>query len=299
MMFKEHSVKLGIAPIAWTNDDMPELGRDNTFEQCISEMALAGFQGSEVGNKYPRSPDRLLRALELRGLQIASAWFSAYLTVRPYEETAEAFCEHRDFLHEMGAEVIVVSEQGRSIQGQMDTSLFASKPVFTEQEWAVLADGLGRLGRLAADKNMTLVYHHHMGTGVQTGAEIARLMQLTEPGEVSLLFDTGHLAFAGENPLEVLRAHLPRIKHVHLKDIRPEVVQRVKRDQLSFLQAVKAGAFTVPGDGCIAFTELFAELARHSYTGWFVVEAEQDPALADPLAYALKARSYIRNITGL
>ncbi len=299
MMFKEHAVKLAIAPIAWTNDDMPELGKDNTFEQCISEMALAGFQGSEVGNKYPRSPEQLHRALGLRGLEIASAWFSAYLTVRPYEETAEAFRAHRDFLHAMGAKVIVVSEQGRSIQGQMDTPLFANKPVFTEAEWVTLANGLSGLGRLAAEKDMTLVYHHHMGTGIQTGAEIAQLMKLTEPSEVSLLFDTGHLAFAGENPLEVLREHLPRIKHVHLKDIRAEVTQRVMQDQLSFLQAVKAGAFTVPGDGCISFEEIFSELAQHSYTGWFVVEAEQDPALADPLEYAIKARRYIRDISGL
>ncbi|WP_054943404.1 myo-inosose-2 dehydratase [Paenibacillus ihuae] len=298
-MFKEHTVRLAIAPIAWTNDDMPELGRDNTFEQCISEMALAGYEGSEVGNKYPRSPERLHRALELRGLQIASAWFSAYLTAGPYEETAKAFIAQRDFLHEMGAKVIVVSEQGRSIQGQMDTPLFAAKPVFTESEWAALAKGLGGLGRLAAEKDMALVYHHHMGTGVQTAAEITRLMELTDPGEVSLLFDTGHLAFAGENPLEVLRTHLPRIKHVHLKDIRPGVVQRVISDGLSFLQAVKAGAFTVPGDGCIAFAEIFEELAAASYSGWFVVEAEQDPALADPLEYAIKARRYIREVSGL
>lgn len=299
MMFREHAIQLAIAPIAWTNDDMPELGQGNTFEQCISEMALAGYQGSEVGNKYPRSPEVLRRALELRGLKIASAWFSAYLTVRPYEETAEAFCIHRDFLHEMGAKVIVVSEQGRSIQGQMDTPLFADKPVFTGQEWAALAAGLGGLGRLAAEKDMTLVYHHHMGTGVQTAAEITRLMELTDPGEVSLLYDTGHLAFSGENPLEVLREHLPRIRHVHLKDIRPEVVQRVTTEKLSFLQAVKAGAFTVPGDGCIAFWEIFAELAASPYTGWFVVEAEQDPALADPLEYAIKARRYIRELSGL
>lgn len=299
MMFKERLVRLAIAPIAWTNDDMPELGRDNTFEQCISEMALAGYEGSEVGNKYPRSPERLHRALGLRGLEIASAWFSSYLTVRPYGETAEAFCAHRDFLHEMGAKVIVVSEQGRSIQGQMETPLFEDKPSFTEAEWSALAEGLGRLGRLAAEREMTLVYHHHMGTGVQTAAEIGRLMELTEPAEVSLLFDTGHLAFAGENPLEVMRAHMPRIRHVHLKDIRREVVERVKRDRLSFLQAVKAGAFTVPGDGCIAFEEIFSELARNAYTGWLVVEAEQDPALADPLEYAIRARRYIREVSGL
>ncbi|MEK3903070.1 MULTISPECIES: myo-inosose-2 dehydratase [unclassified Paenibacillus] len=298
-MFRDNAVRLAIAPIAWTNDDMPELGGGNTFEQCISEMALAGYEGSEVGNKYPRSPEVLHRALALRSLSIASAWFSAFLTVRPYEETAEAFRAHRDFLHEMGAKVIVVSEQGRSIQGQMDTPLFADKPVFTDSEWTTLAEGLGGLGRLAAEKDMSLVYHHHMGTGVQTAAEIARLMELTDPNEVSLLYDTGHLAFSGENPLEVLREHLPRIKHVHLKDIRPEMVQRVKAENLSFLQAVKAGAFTVPGDGCIAFGEIFAELAASPYTGWFVVEAEQDPALADPLEYAIKARRYIREHSGL
>lgn len=298
-MFREGAVRLAIAPIAWTNDDMPELGQGNTFEQCISEMALAGYEGSEVGNKYPRSPEQLHRALALRGLQIASAWFSTYLTTRPYEETAEAFRAHRDFLHAMGAKVIVVSEQGRSIQGQMDTPLFADKPVFTDSEWSALAAGLGGLGRLAAEKDMSLVYHHHMGTGVQTAAEITRLMELTDPGEVALLYDTGHLAFSGENPLEVLRAHLPRIRHVHLKDIRPEVIRRVMAEELSFLQAVKAGAFTVPGDGCIAFADIFAILAASSYTGWFVVEAEQDPALADPLEYAIRARHYIRELSGL
>lgn len=298
-MFKEHAVKLAIAPIAWTNDDMPELGGEHTFEQCISEMALAGYQGSEVGNKYPRNPVILRRALELRKLEIASAWFSSYLTTRPFEETAEAFKAHRDFLHAMGAKVIVVSEQGSSIQGQMETPLFAHKPVFTDAEWVLLAEGLGRLGRLAREKDMTIVYHHHMGTGVQTGAEISRLMEMTDPREVSLLFDTGHLAFSGEDPLDILQRHLGRIRHVHLKDIRPSVVERVKQEGLSFLQAVKAGAFTVPGDGCITFPPIFAALAASDYAGWFVVEAEQDPALADPLEYAQKAREFIREHSGL
>ncbi|MBT2290385.1 myo-inosose-2 dehydratase [Paenibacillus albidus] len=298
-MFKEHAVKLAIAPIAWTNDDMPELGGENTFEQCISEMALAGFQGSEVGNKYPRDPAVLRQALSLRQLEIASAWFSAFLTTEPYQATAEVFLKHRDFLWEMGAKIIVVSEQGKSIQGQMTTPLFAEKPEFTEEEWTRLADGLGGLGRLAAEKGMSIVYHHHMGTGIQTAAEITRLMEMTAPEEVSLLFDTGHLAFSGEDYLEVLRSHLPRIKHVHLKDIRPEIVDLVKQEKLSFLQAVKAGAFTVPGDGCLLFGDVFALLAASEYTGWLVVEAEQDPAVANPLEYALKARRYIKERSGL
>ncbi|WP_342046813.1 myo-inosose-2 dehydratase [Bacillus sp. OTU530] len=297
-MFKENTIKLGIAPIAWTNDDLPGLGGENTFEQCVSEMALAGFTGSEVGNKYPRNTEVLKKALSLRGLQIASAWFSAFLTTKPLEETVEAFIEHRDFLHAMGAKVIVVSEQGKSVQGQT-VPVYKAKPVFTEEEWKLLVDGLHRLGELAAEKDMDIVFHHHMGTGIQTTEEIDKLMELTDPKLVSLLFDTGHLVFSGEDPIHVLKKHLPRIKHVHLKDIRPEVVTRVKEEDLSFLQAVKAGAFTVPGDGGIEFDEVFTTLAASDYTGWFVVEAEQDPAVANPLEYALKARRYIHEKTGL
>ena len=292
-------VKLGIAPIAWTNDDMPELGKENTFEQCISEMALAGFSGSEVGNKYPTDTEVLKKALSLRNLEIASAWFSAFLTTAPLEETVAAFIKHRDFLHEMGAQVIVVSEQGHSVQGMMDVPVFAGKPVFSDGEWERLARGLEELGRLAADKGMKIVYHHHMGTGVQTTAEIDRLMEMTDPSLVYLLFDTGHLTFSGENPEEVLRKYIHRIKHVHLKDIRREVLEQVKADNLSFLQAVKAGVMTVPGDGMIDFEPLFKILAANNYEGWLIVEAEQDPAKANPLEYALKARQYIREKTGL
>ncbi|AUO12395.1 myo-inosose-2 dehydratase [Priestia megaterium] len=298
-MFKENTVKLGIAPIAWTNDDMPELGAENTFEQCISEMALTGFRGSEVGNKYPRNVSILKKALSLRNLEIASAWFSTFLTTKPLEETVTPFIEHRDFLYEMGAKVIVVSEQGHSIQGLMDVPLFKEKPVFTSTEWSRLAEGLHHLGKLAREKDMHIVYHHHMGTGVQTTEEIEQLMELTNPELVSLLFDTGHLVFSGEEPLYILKKYLHRIKHVHLKDIRQEVVDRVKEQDLSFLQAVKEGAFTVPGDGAIEFDEVFTTLATSDYNGWFVVEAEQDPALANPFEYALKARNFIKEKSGL
>lgn len=298
-MLDKNKVKLGIAPIAWTNDDMPELGGENTFEQCVSEMALAGFTGSEVGNKYPRDTNVLKKALGLRGMNIAAAWFSSFLTTKPYGETKEAFIKHRDFLYEMGAKAIVVSEQGHSIQGQMDTPIFDAKPVFTEDEWEMLARGLEELGRLAQEKEMKIVYHHHMGTGVQTTAEIDRLMEMTDPGLVYLLFDTGHLTFSGENPERILEKYVTRIKHVHLKDIREDVLKKVKADKMSFLNAVKAGAFTVPGDGMISFEPLFKILDESEYEGWFIVEAEQDPAIANPLEYAMKAREYISEKTGL
>lgn len=205
-----------------------------------------------------------------------------------------AFINHRDFLHAMGASVIVVSEQGRSIQGLMDTPLFDEKPQFTEDEWQRLALGLNHLGMLAKEKDMHIVYHHHMGTGVQTTSEIDRLMEMTDPELVHLLFDTGHLVFSGEDPLYILKKYLPRIKHVHLKDVRRDVVEAVKAKKWSFLQAVRQGVFTVPGDGSINFEPIFEQLADSDYTGWFVVEAEQDPAVANPFEYALKARQFIR-----
>lgn len=297
-MFKENTIKLGIAPIAWTNDDMPDLGAENTFEQCISEMALAGFTGSEVGNKYPRDTERLTHALKLRNMEIASAWFSAYLTTTSYEETAEKFIQHRDFLFEMGAKVIVVSEQGHSIQGQ-DKRLFEEKPYFTEVEWERLALGLNELGKLAKEKDMKLVYHHHMGTGVQTTEEIEKLLDMTDENLVYLLYDTGHLYVSGEDPLYILNRYFSRIKHVHLKDVRDPVAALVKNEKLSFLSGVREGMFTVPGDGSIDFVAILQLLADFGYEGWMIVEAEQDPAQADPLEYALIAREYIRSVTGL
>ena len=290
---KAAHIRLAIAPIGWTNDDLPELGGDIPFEQCVSEMALAGFTGSEVGNKYPKDPAILNRALKLRGLTICNAWFSSFLTTKPYEEVEAAFIKHRDFLHAVGARVIGAAEQGHSIQGQ-NKPVFDAKPEFTNEEWGRLCEGLNKLGALAAKKGMKLTYHHHMGTGVQSAAEIDRLMENTDPKLLGLLYDTGHLVFAGEDHLAVLRKWIGRIGHVHLKDMRPEVRKQAAAEKWSFLQAVKAGVFTVPGDGAVDFAPVFAALKKAGYSGWWVVEAEQDPAKANPLEYALAARSYIQ-----
>ena len=295
----ENKIQLAIAPIAWTNDDLPDLGKENTFEQCISEMALAGFKGTEIGNKYPKNPDILKHYLDLRNLKVASAWFSAYLTTKPFEETESAFIKHREFLHAMGAKVIVVAEQGHSIQGMLDKSVFNDKPEFTEEEWNLLTDGLEKLGDLAHEKDMEIVYHHHMGTGVQTTEEIERLMDNTDPLKVSLLFDTGHLVFSGEDPINIYKKYKGRIKHIHFKDIRKRVAEEVKENSDSFLDGVKKGVFTVPGDGMIDFSPIWKEIKDSGYEGWIVVEAEQDPAKANPYEYAVKTRKYIHDTTGL
>jgi inosose dehydratase len=295
---KESAIKLAIAPIGWTNDDLPELGGEIPFEQCVSEMALAGFSGSEVGNKYPKDPKVLNRALELRGLTICNAWFSSFLTTKPYKEVEKEFIEHRDFLYAVGARVIGAAEQGHSIQGQ-DKPVFDAKPVFTGEDWNNLCEGLNKLGKRAAEKGMKLTYHHHMGTGVQTAPEIDRLMENTDPELLGLLYDTGHLVFSGEDHLKILDKWMNRIRHVHLKDIRPAIHKKAVEEKWSFLKAVKAGVFTVPGDGSINFSPVFEKLQKAKYSGWWVVEAEQDPAKANPLEYAVKARKYIKETAGI
>ena len=297
-MLDKNKVKLGIAPIAWTNDDMPDLGAENTFEQCISEMALAGFTGCEVGNKYPKDTAVLKKALDLRGMQICNAWFSTFLTTKPYEETEKEFIKHITFLKEMGAKVVGVSEQGHSIQGT-DLSIFDDKYVMNDEEWDMLCTGLNKLGKVAKDMGITLTFHHHMGTVVQTAAEIDRLMENTDPELFNLLFDSGHLAYCGEDYMYILKKYINRIKHVHLKDIRPDVIADVKANKESFLQGVRKGTFTVPGDGVIDFAPIFEVLAENNYEGYVLVEAEQDPAIANPFEYALKARKYIAEKAGL
>lgn len=299
MRLDKNKVSLGIAPIAWTNDDMPDLGKENTFEQCVSEMALAGFTGSEVGGKYPADTAVLKKALDLRGIRICNQWFSSFLISKPYEETEKEFIKATDFLREMGAKVIGVSEQSYSIQGKMEQPVWEGKYIMNDQEWKLLAEGLNKLGKIAKDKGMTLTFHHHMGTVVQTEEEIDRFMEMVDPELVFLLFDSGHLSFAGIDPEKVLKKYVNRVKHVHLKDIRREMVEKSRNERWSFLKGVREGVFTVPGDGDVDFAPIFRILEEAGYEGWVVVEAEQDPAKANPLEYAKKARAYIADKTGL
>ncbi|KGQ71592.1 inosose dehydratase [Chelonobacter oris] len=297
---KAENVKLGIAPIGWTNDDLPELGAENTFEQCVSEMALAGYEGCEVGNKYPRDVKVLKHKLDVRGIQICNAWFSTFFVDGKKEQTIKDFTDHMNFLHAMGAKVIGCSEQSRSIQGQKK-AIFKEKTVFSDAEWQLLAEGYNELAKIAAEKGMKVCLHHHMGTGIQTPEEVDRYMAVTND-DVYLLFDSGHLYYSEGSQqamLDVLEKYIDRIVHVHLKDVRDEVVAEVKANDLSFLEGVKKGTFTVPGDGVIDFKPIFAILEKHNYQGWMVVEAEQDPALANPFEYALKGRKYIKDVAGV
>lgn len=299
MLFDPEEVTLGISPIGWTNDDMPDLGGEIPFPQCVDEMALAGFTKTELGNKYPRDPAALLSALKPRGLSICNSWFSTYLISKPFEETETPFREKCGQLRALGAKIIGVSEQSGSIQGK-SVPIFGSKPVMSGGEWDLLTSGLNRLGEISAGEyGISLCYHHHMGTVVQSEGEVERLMSGTDPRYVSLLYDSGHFAYAGADPDKMARLYARRTRHIHLKSVRNSAIARVKSESLSFLEGVRLGTFTVPGDGDLRFEGIFSAFADAGYEGVLLVEAEQDPATADPLVYAQTARAYIKKKTGL
>lgn len=292
-------IKIGIAPIGWTNDDMPDLGGEISFNQCITEMAKAGYAGCEVGNKYPKDPMLLRAELEKIGLQIANRWFSSFILIKPFDEVEKEFRSALSYLKTVGAGRIGVSEQSYSVQGQLNTPVFGHKYILNDKEWLRLCGGMSKLGKIAQEYGITLVYHHHMGTVVQTTAEIDKFMELCNKDSVYLLYDCGHLAYCGEDYIAVLKKYIDRIKHIHLKDIRQKVVDEVRRNNLSFLDGVRKGAFTVPGDGDVDFDAIFAVLENSNYSGWLLVEAEQDPSVANPYEYALMARKFIKNKLGI
>ncbi len=298
-MMDKSKVKLGIAPIAWTNDDIPELGGENTFEQCISEMALAGYTGSEVGNKYPTDPQVLKKALDLRGMVICNQWYSTEFITRPYAEIEKEFRDHLAFLRIVGADVVGPNEQTRACQGNEGIGVQEGKARFDNDEWKLMVDGYNKIGKVAREEGFKVCMHHHMGTGVQTPEEVERFLNDTDPDTVFLTYDSGHFSYNGSDPVAELKKVVSRVGHVHLKDLRPDIQAVGMREDWPFMKAVRQGVFTVPGDGAVDFPSIFRILEEAGYEGWMVVEAEQDPAVANPFEYALKAREYIRKHTGL
>jgi inosose dehydratase len=278
------SVRLGISPIGWSNDDLPELGGDIPLETCLSEAQEVGFEGIELGNKFPRNPALLRPLLERHGLALISGWYSGRLLERPVEAELAAIEPHRALLVEMGCSVLVYAETSGGIAGDRRRPLSA-RPRLPDRDWRGFGARLTELADRLRDYGIGLAYHHHMGTIVETAAEIDGLMAATGDS-VGLLLDTGHLAFAGADPVDVARRYARRINHVHCKDVRPDVLARVRAADSSFLDAVFDNVFTVPGDGAIDFAAVLAALPAVDYSGWLVVEAEQDPATAPPLAYA-------------
>jgi inosose dehydratase len=278
------SVKLGINPITWSNDDDPSLGGDTPLEVCLAETRAAGFAGTELGGKFPRKSAELRPILAQYELELISGWYDGRILERSVEDEFAAIADHLTLLRDMGAQHVVYADTSRGRHDGIRRPI-SERPRLADDEWQPYGIKITALAEKMADFGVRMAFHHHMGTIVETDAEIDALMDHT--GEaVGLLYDTGHCAYAGGDPDALLARNIGRVVHVHCKDVRPDVLAKARAENWSFMDAVLAGIFTVPGDGVIPYAKLLKRLADYGYTGWLVVEAEQDPAKAHPLTYA-------------
>ncbi|WP_159452234.1 myo-inosose-2 dehydratase [Singulisphaera sp. GP187] len=298
---RSHGVRIGIQPTCWTNDDFPEIGNQYPYQFILDQTAEAGYEGGSTGHNYPTHVPSLVHTLQSRRLGITSTWVGTEFTVPGrFDATLEFVRAQIAFLKAVGANDIVVAELGAAVNQVRVKSVLEDRPIFNEPQWYLLTIGLNEAGRLAREEGMQLSFHPHVGTGVQNRQEIDRLFDETDADLVGLCLDTAHAKFAHVDPIRLALDYAERITHVHLKDVRPRVLEKAVPGRYSFYRAIREGIFTVPGDpeGGIDFRPIFDALRRRNYQGWMVVEAEQDPAMAEPLRYAHIARRYIRENFG-
>ena len=287
------SVKIGVSPISWTNDDMPELGKDTTVEHCLTEGKQAGYRGFELGGKWPKDSEILRPLFDKYSMDVVSSWFCGGLLAESLEDEIERITPHMNLLKDMGTEVIVYCEMDSCVHGDISSPL-SKRPILDDGQWEEWTEKLSRLAKYTLSNGMKLAYHHHMGTVVQIEDEIDKLMAMTT-NDLGLVFDTGHLIYAGADPLEVYKKHSDRVMHIHCKDVRGEILNHSLDTDSSFLNSVLSGVYTVPGDGDFNFSELFKMVGEANFSGWIVVEAEQDPAKAHPLTYVTMGYKNIKS----
>ena len=291
------AIRIGANPIGWSNDDLQEIGGDTPLETCLAEAKEAGIEGMELGNKFPREPEALKAALAPFGLACVGGWHSIELLERSAREEFDLAKAHRDLLIAMGTDVFIVAETSNAIHGRRDVPL-SRRPTLAAHEWASYGAKITELAELVAAEGLTLCYHHHMGTIVETEADIEAFMAHTR-SPAHLLLDTGHATWGGSDPAVLAMRYRNRISHVHVKDVRKSVMEQARREDWSFLDAVLGqgsdlGIYTVPGDGMVDYTAVFKALP--GYAGWVVIEAEQDPEKANPLRYATMGVAHLKRV---
>jgi inosose dehydratase len=289
---------LGIHPINWVGEDVKEHGNDCTFEQIMSDIEALGLKGTEMGRKYPTDISLLKKELAARDIQLVSQWKSVFFSEPSHRtEELESYRKHVLFLQEMGSKVISTAEIGGSLHWDPRRTPFEREVARLDEDgWQSLAEGLNLAGKIAQEHGMKLTYHHHGGTVVERPEEIDQLMELTDPSLVYLLFDTGHAYYGGSDPLILLKKHYTRIAYVHLKDIRQEVLDEARAEGVDFATCIRKGVFTVPGDGCLDFKPIFNELIHRGYSGWALLEGEQDPVLHPAFEYAKRSLAIIHSL---
>ncbi|MFF2479399.1 myo-inosose-2 dehydratase [Paenibacillus sp. NPDC058071] len=290
--------QLGVHPINWVGEDVKEHGDNTTYEQIFDDIQSLGLTGTEMGRKFPTDVEVLKAELSKRNIQLVSQWKSVLFSDPAYrEQELEAFRDHAKFLQHMGSKVISTCEVGGSLHFDPRRTPNEKEIIpLDEAGWASLVEGLNAAGRIAQEYGLKLTYHHHGGTAIETPEEIDKLMELTDPESVYLLFDSGHALYGGADPVSLLRKHYARVAYVHLKDVRVDRLEKEKAAGSDFVTCIRNGVFTVPGDGNIDFEPIIGELIDRKYNGWALLEGEQDPAVCPAREYAEKALQHLNAI---
>ncbi|HRO28405.1 MAG TPA: myo-inosose-2 dehydratase [Luteimonas sp.] len=278
------SIRFGVSPIAWANDDMPELGGDTPLDSILADIRDVGFEGVELGGKFPRDAAALKPLLDGYGLDLIGGWYSGSLLAQDADAEIAALQPHLQLLKAMGSTVFVFAETSNAVHGDRSVALTGT-PRLAEGDWPRFGARMTAVADYIAAQGLRFAYHHHLGTVVERAADMDAFIRHTGPS-VGFTLDTGHAALGGVDYLGVIRGHPKRIAHVHCKDFRADTYRRLRDSGASFLDGVLAGMFTVPGDGGIDYGEVMRALAGIGYEGWIVIEAEQDPAAAPPKPYA-------------
>ena len=278
------TIRWGVSPIAWANDDLPELGGDTTLDQLLTDVKEIGFEGVELGNKFPRDPAELAPIMQGYGLDIVGGWYSANLLLRDAQAEVAAMAPHLALLKAMGSTVFILAETSNAVHGDRGSRLDAH-PVLDSDQWRLFGSRVDQVAAYVNDHGLRFAYHHHLGTVVETRTELERFFGATGD-HVGLVLDTGHALYGGIDPVAVVRAAPGRISHVHCKDVRRSRHAEFLGGGTSFLDGVVGGMFTTPGDGDYDYAPFLEALAGMNYSGWIVIEAEQDPAIANPRSYS-------------
>jgi inosose dehydratase len=279
------TIRWGVSPIAWCNDDMRELGADTTLDMLLTDVAEIGFDGVELGNKFPRNAAELAPIMARYGLEIVGGWYSSNLLVRDADAEIAALADHLALLEAMGSSVFILAETSNAVHGDRWGSRLDTHPVLAPGDWRQFGERLDTVARYIADRGLRFAYHHHLGTVVETADELERFFDATGD-HVGLVLDTGHAVYGGIEPIDVVRQRPERVAHVHCKDVRTAKWREFRAAGTSFLNGVVGGMFTTPGDGDYDYPAFMRALKDIDYSGWIVIEAEQDPAVADPREYS-------------
>lgn len=283
------TIKIGVSPLSWMNSDMPELGSHIPVEQCLIDANNIGYQGVELEDPFRKIIDEFPKLLKKYNLSLAAGWHSTFLLENSLEKELDSLKKHMDVLASLGSHIVNLAECSRAVHREQ-TGL-SNRPQLTSDQFKYLGDRLDILAEYLESQGFISAYHHHMGTVIQTAEDVDSLMANTD--KLGLLFDSGHLCYAGDDPLETLKKHIHRVTHVHCKNIRSSVLRDKVNSDAPFFSSIVDGAFTVPGDNsdrdveyAIDFAAIIDFLHEHDYNGWIIMEAEQDPREADPYTYA-------------